>query len=83
MFFGKYFWHQSQFVSHFNPGTLAGIITPNLIGPILDHVNLNIPSHDCLTGIDITPVDYRVPFAIADVAFLGRKQLWLHVKIKC
>jgi len=52
-------------------GTLAGIITPNLIGPILDNVNLNKPSTDCLTGIDITPTDYRVPFAIADAAFLG------------
>ena len=47
------------------------MITPNVIGPILDHVNLNPPSDDCLTGIDITPTDYRVPFAIADAAFLG------------
>ena len=50
---------------------MAGIITPNVIGPILDNVNLNPPSFDCLTGLDITPTDYRVPFAIADTAFLG------------
>jgi len=52
-------------------GTIAGIITPNVIGPILDNVNLNPSSHDCLTGIDITPTDYRIPFAIADSAFLA------------
>jgi len=52
-------------------GTLAGIITPNLIGPILDHVNLYPTTRDCLTNLDITPPDYRVPFAIADAALLG------------
>ena len=56
-------------------GTIAAIVAPNLLGPIVDHVNLNTPLHDCLTGIDITPADYRIPFAIADVTFLGEVNL--------
>ena len=44
-------------------------------GPIVDHVNLNTPIHDCLTGIDITPDDYRIPWVIADVSFLGKIDL--------
>ena len=57
---------------YLNLGTLAGIITPNLIGPILDHVSLYPTTRDCLTNLDITPPDYRVPFAIADAALLGK-----------
>ena len=37
----------------------------------MDHVNLNTPSRNCLTGADNTPADYKVPFALADFCFLG------------
>ena len=71
MFFGEFVRQNKKLCIIVCSGTAAGIITPNVIGPILDNVNLNQPSNDCLTGIDITPTDYRVPFAIADAAFLG------------
>ena len=53
------------------PGIIGGILAPNLVGPLVDHVNLNTPSRNCLTGADTTPADYKVPFALADFCFLG------------
>ena len=64
-----------EVTGQWSSGTIAAIVAPNLLGPIVDHVNLNTPLHDCLTGIDITPADYRIPFAIADVTFLGEANL--------
>ena len=54
---------------------IVAIVAPKLLVPIVDHVNLNTQLHECLTGIDITPADYRIPFAIADVTFLGEVNL--------
>jgi hypothetical protein len=49
---------------------LGSIIAPLVIGPILDHVNLNPVTLDCLTGLDITPDDYRIVFAISDAVMI-------------
>ena len=76
MFFGEFFEKKGEVMMwQWYPGTVASIIAPNVIGPIVDHVNLNTPIHDCLTGIDITPDDYRIPWVIADVSFLGEIDL--------
>lgn len=52
-------------------GVLSGLLAPLIVGYIVDHVNFKDPLIDCFTGVDITTDDYRVPFGIADLLFIG------------
>ena len=46
-------------------GSLGGFFAPLIIGPIVDNVNFNPPSYDCLTGQDITFDDFRLPYGLS------------------
>ena len=67
MFFGEY--NCLGFLHDFLAGSFGGILAPNIIGPIVDHVNFNPTIIDCISGEDVTTADYRVPFGIANCCF--------------
>ena len=46
------------------------MISPLLVGPLVDKLNFYPPSLDCLTGEDVTPSDFRLPFGLSNIGLL-------------
>ena len=47
---------------------MGGLLSPLIVGPVVDKLNFYTPSHDCLTGQEVTPQDFRLPFGIANIS---------------
>ena len=47
-------------------GSIGGLLPPLIMGPVLDNVNLNSKVFDCLTGLEITAQDFKLPFSVSN-----------------
>ena len=47
-------------------GNIGNLLPPFIIGPVLDNVNLNSKVFDCLSGLEITAQDFKLPFSISN-----------------
>ena len=46
------------------------MISPLLVGPLVDKLNFYPTSLDCLSGEDVTPSDFRLPFGLSNIGLL-------------
>ena len=53
------------------------------MGPLVDNLNFYPPSIDCLTGVDVTPNDFRLPFGISNIGlFFLVVFSWFFLKVE-
>ena len=52
-------------------GNIGYMIDPFIVGPLVDNIDLGWSAFiDCLTEMEIIPIDYKLPYFIADGFFL-------------